>query len=482
LRPIILDQQYLTLEALLDGKEKDGLSHSKLNLLFVDRNGAMIETECSMQFKLHSGASMLLIRIEPVPAKSLVSKLAIDPNPTTLNHNQKPSFQILQFNAATKTVFGLSRFSPEEDKITDLEGLLGPIFSSELAKLHLDKDFMKNKHKMIGPFRFTRALIEREYQTKVSVAAMSSPKKDEPLNKCIYIVEVWCPEQISQGQMAAILGGGTSQRNISSMRLMDLHETTDNVFSYDLANNTNIIGSREDNTASRFQVEEGRGEQAHPSGESNLIEIIENSNSKVIEQIEQEQLKQEGNRPEQNFDEGVVTKYLSLTGHIRERPDWLQSEEDEVAPPIGGEAEGEGPATNSAAGVFGNPGGRLQGLLAAQRDGHSKIDKEPRKNGEAEIDANFTSGSMVCLNLGALNEELGALNIKKGDISKESAREKPSLDQSQGGQGIFDAATGSVNTKELQKRLSKTNLPSSLWYQLMIFLSRLVFHQFLIFR
>ena len=75
--------------------------------------------------------------------------------------------------------------------------------------------------------------------------------------------------------------------------------------------------------------------------------------------------------------------------------------------------------------------------------------------------------------VGALNDELGNLNGKKpGDLSKDSVKDKTSVDHSHGGQGIFDAATGSVNTKELQKRLSKTNLPNSLWYQLLVFLGR----------
>lgn len=387
----------MSIEALLDGKEKDGLNHSKLTLFFIDRNGAMIETECGMQFKLHTGVSMLLLKIEPVPAKSLVGKIAVNPHSTSSsNPNLKHKFPIMQFNSATKTVFGLSKFSPEDDKIKDVESLLGPFFCGELSKLHQDRDFVKNRHKMIGPFRFSRALVEREYQTKVSVAPLSSPKKDDPLNKFIYIVEVWCPEQISQGQMAAILGGGMSQRNISSLRFIDLHETTDNVFSYDITQNVNVIGLREENTVSHFYNDPAGKEHEGP-GESNLIDIVEGSNSRLIETIEQEQLKMEGNRPDQNFDEGIVTKYLSLTGHVRERPDWMHTEEDDIGAVLGGnaEAEGESNATHGLAGFFGNPGARLQGLLAAQREGQTKGDKDSGKAANPENDPNFTSGSSL---------------------------------------------------------------------------------------
>ena len=352
----------------------------------------MIETECGMQYKLHTGVSMLLLKIEPVPVKSLVSKLAIDPVATSsANPQTKPKFPIVQFNSATKTVFGLSKFSPEDDKIKDAEALLGPQFAGDLAKLHLDKDFVKNRHKMIGPFRFTRALVEREFQTKVSVAPLSSPRRDDQLNKFIYIVEVWCPEQISQGQMAAILGGGTSQRNISSLRFIDLHETTDNVFSYDLAHHASIIGLREEQTVSRFQNEVAGGDPNAPQ-ESNLIDLVENANTRLIEQIEQDQLKAEGNRPDQNFEEGIVTKYLSLAGQVKERPEWLHSEEDEILPVLGAEGDGDQAGGNGIAGFFGNPGARLQGLLAFKREGNDKGEKESGKNG-SENDPNFTSGS-----------------------------------------------------------------------------------------
>lgn len=419
MRPIILDQQYLTIEALLDSKDKDGLNHSKLTLFFIDRNGAMIETECGMQYKLHTGVSMLLLKIEPVPVKSLVSKLAIDPvSSSSTNAQTKPKFPIVQFNSATKTVFGLSKFSPEDDKIKDLESLLGPHFAGELAKLHLDKDFVKNRHKMIGPFRFTRALVEREFQTKVSVAPLTNPKRDDQLNKFIYIVEVWCPEQISQGQMAAILGGGTSQRNISSLRFIDLHETTDNVFSYDLAHHTNIIGLREENTVSKFQNEVAGGDPAAPA-ESNLIDIVENRNTKLIEEIEQDQLKAEGNRPDQHFEEGIITKYLSRAGQIKERPEWLQSEEDEILPVLGAEADAEQAGANGLTGFFANPGARLQGLLAFKRDGNDKSEKESGKNANAENDPNFTSGSKISVSTRRTQRRTRQFEWKEADGSLE---------------------------------------------------------------
>ena len=239
----------------------------------------LLLTKCRM----FQGQPQLMIKLEPGASKSLQAKLIVD----TLGN-------IISFNGSCRIVFGLNKFYLDEAGIKNIGDLFGKDYFEKFMLLPKDEYFTKNSNKVIGPLTVK---AEKDVQTKVSLAQLDSRK--DPKNCHIYLIEAW----------AADPPAAVAKVEEKSVRFIGLHDHAhDFSLQFDLYRRVFTIGTGD---------EQGK---------------LQDDNLKYLSKMETIMAKLDTSKHKHEYGEGIMTRYLTDTGHLQEHPPWLEYDEELPSP------------------------------------------------------------------------------------------------------------------------------------------------------
>lgn len=237
--------------------------------------------------------SLLILKLELVTSRSLLSKLVVDGNGW-----------IQLYNSATAMVFGYSKFYIEDNGVKRLKDLLTEDFESEFKKLPEDSYFKKNKNKVIGPLRVVNGRNEKDIQTKISLSILGKFKeaKNEMFEK-IYLVECWVPDVYTQLQIAG------PKLPTRSAKMIEMEEEQNMVGNFHLSKRVFTLGRRKEQ------------------------DFVEFSNMKFFLSMHTYYSTKDVSKMHKDYGQDVITKYLQPNGMIGDRPFRLATEEEEDVGP-----------------------------------------------------------------------------------------------------------------------------------------------------
>jgi hypothetical protein len=239
----------------------------------------LLLTKCRM----FQGQPQLMIKLEPGASKSLQAKLIVD----TLGN-------IISFNGSCRIVFGLNKFYLDEAGIKNIGDLFGKDYFEKFMLLPKDEYFTKNSNKVIGPLTVK---AEKDVQTKVSLAQLDSRK--DPKNCHIYLIEAW----------AADPPAAVAKVEEKSVRFIGLHDHAhDFSLQFDLYRRVFTIGTGDEQSK------------------------LQDDNLKYLSKMETIMAKLDTSKHKHEYGEGIMTRYLTDTGHLQEHPPWLEYDEELPSP------------------------------------------------------------------------------------------------------------------------------------------------------
>lgn len=240
------------------------------------------------QIKSIQGATILLLRLEPVLSRTLLSKLIVDINGS-----------ILLYNSSTSSVFGLSKFYIEDAGINSIKKLLNEDYQKEFKSLPLDAYFVKNNSKVIGPVKVINGRNEKDVHTKVTSVNLATELSAIMFDK-IFLLECWLPDISAQLLLAA-----SPTRRLLTVRPEDREEGKKAMIGFSITRGQAIIGTAED------------------------MKALQNENVLRMKATDEKLTHIAGSYQKKRYGEDVKVKRLDSEGRILDLSNWNHMEYEE---------------------------------------------------------------------------------------------------------------------------------------------------------